>query len=175
MPSSRLPEYPDLRQVFSKSEAISLLPHRPYDCAIDLLPGTTPPGTTPFALFLLLQGHVFFFVNKKNKSPRPCIDYRGLNEIMLKNRYLLSLMFTAFELLQDAHIFSKLDQINAHHLAWIREGDEWKTTFNTPTGHYKYLVVPFGLTNAPAVFQALINDVLRDFFNVFVFTYPTTS
>lgn len=58
-----------------------------------------------------------------------------------------------------------------NNLVRIREGYEWKTTFNTPTAYYEHLVVPFGLTNAPAVFQALINDVLRDFFNVFVFAY----
>lgn len=50
-------------------------------------------------------------------------------------------------------------------------GDEWKTAFNTPLRHFKYLVMPFDLTNAPAVFQALVNDVLRDFLNSFVFVY----
>ncbi len=80
-------------------------------------------------------------------------------------------MATAFELLQGASIFTKLDLCNAYHLVHIRQGDEWKTTFNTPTGHYEYLVMPFGLTNAPAVFQALINYVLRDMLNQFAFVY----
>lgn len=80
-------------------------------------------------------------------------------------------MATAFELLQGAALFTKLDLRNAYHLVRIRQGDEWKTAFNTPTGHYEYLVMPFGLTNAPAVFQALINDVLRDMLNQFVFVY----
>lgn len=80
-------------------------------------------------------------------------------------------MVTAFELLQGAFIFTKLDLRNAYHLVRIREGDEWKTAFNSPTGHYEYLVMPFGLTNAPAVFQALINDVLWDMLNKFVFVY----
>ncbi len=78
-------------------------------------------------------------------------------------------MATAFELLQGASIFTKLDLCNAYYLVRIRQGDEWKTAFNTPTGHYEYLVMPFGLTNA--VFQALINDVLRDMLNQFVFVY----
>ncbi len=97
-------------------------------------------------------GAGFFFVKKKDGSLRPCIDYRGLNDITVKNRYPLPLMSSACELLQGAKVFTKLDLCNAYHLVRIREGDEWKTAFNTPTGHYEYLVLPFGLTNAPAVF-----------------------
>uniref|UniRef100_A0A672Z804 Gypsy retrotransposon integrase-like protein 1 n=1 Tax=Sphaeramia orbicularis TaxID=375764 RepID=A0A672Z804_9TELE len=124
-------QYHDLKQVFSKSRATSLPPHR----------------------------------------GRPCIDYRGLNDITIRNHYPLPLMSSAFELLHGARIFTKLDLRNAYHLVRIREGDEWKTAFNTPSGHYEYLVMPFGLTNAPAVFQALVNDVLRDMLNQFVFVY----
>ncbi|XP_063043653.1 uncharacterized protein LOC134437997 [Engraulis encrasicolus] len=187
-------EYLDLKPVFSKSQAVSLPPHRPYDCAIELLPGSFPPKGSLYSLSpperdamkkyisdSLAAGIIrpssspagagFFFVGKKDGSLRPCIDYRGLNDITVKNRYPLPLMSTAFELIQGASVFSKLDLRNAYHLVRIREGDEWKTAFNTPTGHYEYLVVPFGLTNAPAVFQALVNDVLRDFLNVFVFVY----
>lgn len=94
-------------------------------------------------------GAGFFFVKKKDSSLRPCIDYRGLNDISTKNRYPLTLLVTAFELLQGATVFkpsTKLDQRNAYHLVRIRSGDEWKTAFNTPSGHYEYLVMPFGLT-----------------------------
>ncbi|KAI2647040.1 Transposon Tf2-6 polyprotein [Labeo rohita] len=77
---------------------------------------------------------------------------------------------SVFELLQGAKVFTKLDLCNAYHIC-IREGDEWKTAFNTPTGHYEYLVLPFGLTNAPAVFQGTINSVLGDMINQFVFVY----
>ncbi len=80
-------------------------------------------------------------------------------------------MTSAFELIQDAKIFSKLDLRNAYHLVRIKPGNARKTVFNTPTGHYEYLVMPFGLTNAPAVFQALINDVLQDMLNKFFFVY----
>ncbi len=166
-------EYLDLRLVFSRSRATSLPPHRPFDCAIDLLPGTSPPrgrlfslsGPEREAMDKYIQesikaglirhssspaGAGFFFVKKKDGSLRPCIDYRGLNDITVKNRYPLPLMSSAFELLQGAKVFTKLDLRNAYHLVRIREGDEWKTAFNTPTGHYEYLVLPFGLTNAPA-------------------------
>ena len=188
------PDYHDFREVFSKARATSLPPHRPYDCAIDLLPGTIPPKGRLYSLSApereamesyikdsLAAGTIrpssspagagFFFVDKKDGTLRPCIDYRGLNLITVKNRYPLPLIASAFELLQGATIFTKLDLRNAYHLVRIREGDEWKTAFNTPTGHYEYLVMPFGLTNAPAVFQTLINDVLRDMLNKFVFVY----
>lgn len=187
-------EYLDLKAVFSKSRASSLPPHRPYDCAIDLLPGTSPPrgrlyslsrpeteAMTKYVQESLAAGIIrpssspagagFFFVGKKDGSLRPCIDYRGLNDITVKNRYPLPLMSSAFELLQEATVFTKLDLRNAYHLVRIREGDEWKTAFNTASGHYEYLVMPFGLTNAPAVFQSLVNDVLRDMINQFVFVF----
>ncbi|KAG1927362.1 retrotransposable element [Pimephales promelas] len=187
-------EYHDLREVFSRSRATSLPPHRPYDCGIELLPGTTPPRGRLYSLSVperealenylsdsLRAGTIvpssspagagFFFVKKKDGSLRPCIDYRGLNDITVKNRYPLPLMSSAFEILQGATIFSKLDLRNAYHLVRIKEGDEWKTAFNTPLGHFEYRVLPFGLVNAPAVFQALVNDVLRDMLNVFVFVY----
>ena len=91
-------------------------------------------------------GAGFFLVGKKDGSP--CIDYRGINQITVNNRYPLPLMTT--DLLHGATIFTKLDLWNAYHLVRIREGDEWKTAFNTPTGHWEYLVMLFGLTNTPA-------------------------
>ncbi|KAI2668898.1 Transposon Tf2-9 polyprotein [Labeo rohita] len=117
-----------------------------------LAAGLIRPSSSP-------AGAGFFFVKNKDGSLRPCIDYRGLNDITIKNRYPLPLMSTAFEVLGGAKFFTKLDLRNAYHLVRIREGDEWKTAFNTPTGHFEYLVLPFGLANAPAVFQALVNDV----------------
>ena len=116
-------------------------------------------------------GAGFFFVGKKDGTLRPCIDYRGINQMTIWNRYPLPLMNTAFDLLQGATVFTKLDLRNAYHLVRIKEGDEWKMAFNTPMGHWEYLVMPFGLTNAPAIFQTLANDVLRDMINKFVFLY----
>ena len=184
----------DLKAVFSKSRAVALPPHRPYDCGINLLPGKAPPRGRLYSLSRPEYGSMekyiqesltngiirlssspagagFFFVGKKDGSLRPCIDYRGLNDITVKDRYPLPLMSSAFELLHGSTIFSKLDLGSAYHLVRIREGDEWKTAFNTPTGHYEYLVMPFGLTNAPPFFQALVNDILRDMLNKFVFVY----
>uniref|UniRef100_A0A669C767 ribonuclease H n=1 Tax=Oreochromis niloticus TaxID=8128 RepID=A0A669C767_ORENI len=176
-------EYHDLKQVFCKDQVRSLPSHRPYDCSIDLLPGAPLPTSRLYSLSQperecmekyinesVANGLIrpssspvaagFFFVTKKDKSLRPCIDFRGLNNITIKNKYPLPLLSSAFELLQGATIFTKLDLRNAYHLVRIRQGDEWKTAFNTHLGHFEYLVMPFGLTNAPAVFQGLVNDVL---------------
>ena len=129
-----------------------------------LAAGLIRPSSSPL-------GAGFFFVTKKDKTLRPCIDFRGLNSITIKNRYPLPLIDPSFEPLNQSTIFTKLDLRNAYHLVRIREGDEWKTAFKTTLGHFEYLVMPFGLTNAPAVFQALINDVLRDMLNQFVYVY----
>ncbi len=187
-------EQMDLSNVPSESRAASLPPHRPYDCTIDLLPGTSPPKGKLYSLSAPEReamekyisdslaakiirpssspaGAGVFFVKKKDGSLRPCIDYRGLNNIMVKNTYPLPLMSSAFEHLQGASFFMKLDLRNAYHLVRIREGDKWKTAFNTPRGHFEYCVLPFGLSNAPAVFQALVNDVLRDMLDQFIYVY----
>lgn len=78
-------------------------------------------------------------------------------------------MSSAFELLQGAKVFTKLDHRNAYHLVRIKKGHKWKTAFNTPLGHFEYRVLPLGLANAAPVFQALINDVLKDMLNIFVY------
>ncbi|KAI3357184.1 hypothetical protein L3Q82_015639, partial [Scortum barcoo] len=78
------------------------------------------------------------------------VDYSSLNDITVKNRYPLPLISLAFELPQQAKIFTKLDLRNTYYLVRIQEGDEWKTRFNTPSGHYEYLVMSFGHTNASA-------------------------
>ena len=92
-------------------------------------------------------------------------------EDRVKNKYPIPLLSSTFEPLTHATLFTKLDLRNAYHLVCIREGDEWKTGFNTHLGHFEYLVMPFGLTNAPVVFQTLVSDVLRDFINIFVVIY----
>ncbi len=113
----------------------------------------------------------FFFVKKKDGGLRPCIDYRSLNDITIKFRYPLPLVPSALEQLRSARYFTKLDLRSAYNLIRIREGDEWKTAFSTTSGHYEYLVMPFGLSNSPSVFQAYINDVFRDMLNRWVIVY----
>lgn len=110
-------------------------------------------------------------MGKKDGTLRPCIDYRGLNEITVQNKYPLPLLASAFEPLQEATVFSRLDLRDAYNLIQIRAGDKWKNAFKTPLGHFEYLVMPFGLSNVPAVFQALVHDMLRDLLNRSVFVY----
>lgn len=137
------PEYHDLAQVFSKEKASSLPPHQPYDCGIDLIAGAPLPTSRLYSISKpewdvmescttdsLVAGIIrpstsplgvgFFFVEKKNKLLRPCIDFW----ITVKNKYPLPLLASAFELLQGATVYSKLDLRNAYHLVQIREGDE---------------------------------------------------
>ncbi|KAK3551728.1 hypothetical protein QTP70_023263 [Hemibagrus guttatus] len=128
----------------------------------------------------------FFFLEKKDGGLHLCIDYRGLNALTpscpfidyrgLKTiavcyPYPLPLVPAALEQLRGARFFTKLALRSAYNLVWIREGDEWKTAFHTTHGHYEYLVISFGLTNAPAVFQFLINEVFQDILGKWVITY----
>lgn len=90
---------------------------------------------------------------------------------MVKDSYPLPLILELFDLLKRAVIFSKLDLGGASNLIQIREGDKWKTAFNTCNGHFEYLVMPFGLCNAPAIFQRFMNAIFHDFSNSFVIIY----
>lgn len=110
-------------------------------------------------------------MGKKDGGLRPCIDYRTLNSQTVKLPYSLPLVPAALKELRGARIFSKLDLRSTYNLVQIREGDEWKTAFITPSGHYEYLVMPYGLANAPSVFQEFMNEVFREFLHNFVIVY----
>ena len=97
-------------------------------------------------------GAPVLYVPKANGGLRLCVDYRGLNAITVKNRYPLPLMSELQDRVNGARVFSKVDLINGYNLLRIRQGDEWKTAFRTRYGSFEYLVMPFGLANAPASF-----------------------
>src|SRR5437762_8606199 len=112
------------------------------------------------------------FVPKGNDGDlRLCVDYRGLNSVTIKNRYPLPLVGEIMDRLSKAKVFTKLDLRNAYYRIRIREGDEWKTAFRTRYGHFEYMVMPFGLANAPATFQAYINEVLGTYPDEFCVAY----
>jgi len=102
---------------------------------------------------------------------RLCVDYRKLNEMTIRNSYPLPLISVLLDRVKGAKYFTKLDLKSAYNLVRIKEGDEYKTAFRTRYGHFEYLVMPFGLKNAPATFQHFINDVLSDYLDDFVISY----
>jgi hypothetical protein len=110
-------------------------------------------------------------VKKKDGSLRMYVDYCGLNKIIIKNRYPLPFIFGLLDQLDQAKIYTKIDLQRAYNLVWIKGSDEWKTMFRTRYGHFKYNVMPFGITNAPIIFQHLMNDIIREFLNNFVVCY----
>ncbi|KAI2659527.1 Transposon Tf2-11 polyprotein [Labeo rohita] len=112
-----------------------------------------------------------FFVGKKDGGLQPCIDYRQLNSQIIQQPYPLPLVPAALEELRGVRVFSKLDLRSAYNLTRIRVGDEWKTAFITPTGHYEYRVMPYGLSISPLIFQTFMNEVFQEFLHRFVIVY----
>ena len=108
-------------------------------------------------------GAPVLFQKKKDGSLRICIDYRALNKIMIKNKYLIPLIADLFDQLGKARYFTKLDLCSGYYQVRITKGDEPKTACTTRYGYFEFLVMPFGLTNAPATFCTLINKVLQPF------------
>ncbi|GKU09172.1 unnamed protein product, partial [Fusarium langsethiae] len=116
-------------------------------------------------------GFPVMFVPKKNGKLRLVVDYRRLNALTIKDRTPLPLITELKDRLQGKQVFTALDLKGAYNLIRIKKGDEWKTAFRTKFGLFEYLVMPFGLTNAPATFQRMINNVLRQYLDVFVVCY----
>jgi hypothetical protein len=157
-------------------------PDRDIEFAIELQPGATPfskrsyrmppaelaelkkqlkefldkgfirPSTSPW-------GCPALFVKKKDESLRLCIDYRPLNAVTTKNKYPLPRIDVLFDQLVGAKVFSKIDIRSYYHQIKTRASDIPKTAFSTRYGLYEYLVMSFGLTNAPAYFMYLMNSV----------------
>jgi hypothetical protein len=107
-------------------------------------------------------------VKKKDQSLMLCVDYRPLNAVTVKNKYPLPRIDILFYQLADAKVFSKVNLHSSYHQIKIHPEDVPKTTFSTIYGLYKYLVLSFGLTNAPAYFMYLMNSVFMPELDKFV-------
>jgi len=126
--------------------------------------GLIEPSTSPY-------GAPILFVMKKDGAMRMCIDYRELNKITKKNRYPLPRIDDLLDSLAGAQVFSSLDLQSGYHQILLNDSDVEKTAFRSPLGHYQFRVLPFGLTNAPATFQALMNRVFGNDIGKFVLVY----
>nr|GEX85271.1 putative reverse transcriptase domain-containing protein [Tanacetum cinerariifolium] len=160
-----------------------LPPTRPVEFQIDLVPGAAPVARAPYRLApsemkelseqlkeLSEKGFIrpssspwgapVLFVKKKDESFRMCIDYKKLKKLTVKNRYPLPRIDDLFDQLQGSSVYSKIDPRSGYHQLRVREEDISKTAFRTRYGHYEFQVMPFGFTNAPAVFMDLMNQKL---------------
>ncbi|KAH9253000.1 hypothetical protein BASA81_009005 [Batrachochytrium salamandrivorans] len=183
----------DFATVFSQSEADILPEHREFDCSIDLKPGVEPSHGKIYQLTreedTVLQewisdnlrkgairssssphGAPCFFVKQKDKL-RLCMDYRGLNQNTVKDRNPIPLISEMLRTLSTGKVFTTLDLRGAYNLLRIRKGDEPKTSFITKYGQFEFLVMPFGLANAPAQFQRMMNSLFREMNGKYVLVY----
>ena len=106
-----------------------------------------------------------FFVGKKDRKKRMVQDYQYLNEWTVKNNYPLPLISDVLENIGTKKVFTKIDLRWGYNNVRIKEGDEWKVAFTILEGSFKPTVIFFGLTNSPAIFQAMINKLLRNLIN----------
>jgi hypothetical protein len=180
-------EFPD---VFP-DDLPGLPPDRDVEFKIELIPGTAPISKRPYRMLSieiaeiktqlseLLQkvllcpssspwGCPAIFVKKKDQSLHMCVDYRPLNAVTIKNKYPLPRIDILFDQLSKAKVFSKIDLRSGYHQIKIYPEDIPKTAFSTRYGLYEYLVMSFGLTNAPAHFMYLMNSVFMRELDKFV-------
>ena len=193
---ARLEDVPVVRDFLDvfPDDLPGLPPEREIDFPIDLIPGIAPISLPPYRmapaelkeLKAQLQelvdggfirpnispwGAPVLFVKKKDGTWRLCIDYRQLNKVTIHNKYPLPRIDDLFDQLQGAKLFSKIDLRSGYHQLRIRESDIPKTAFRTRYGHYEFLVMSFGLINAPAAFMDLMNRVFRPYLDRFVIVF----
>jgi len=127
--------------------------------------GYIEPSTSPYG------APVLFVKKPRSEELRLVIDYRLLNKLTLRNRFPLPRIDDMLDALAGAKYFTAIDLRQAYHQIKLQESDKPKTAFRTPFGHYQWITLSMGLTNAPAVFQAVVNNIFRPYLNKFVVVY----
>jgi len=190
---STIPVVDEYVDVFP-DEIPELPPSRDIDFSIDLIPGVGPMSAVPYRMAPtklaklkkeiedLLEkkfirpsaspwGAPVLLVKKKDGSSRLCIDYRQLNKLTIKNKYPLPRIDDLLDQLRGAGVFSKIDLWSGYHQILVKPEDVQKTTFRLRYGHYEYVVMPFRVTNTPAVFMDYMNRIFRPYIDKFVVVF----
>ena len=164
------------------------------DFKIDLIHGAVPASKAPYRMTLIkpmelksqLQelinktyiqpsvspwGASVLFVKKKDGTLILFIDYKKLNKMTIKNWYPLPLIDDLFDQFHGSTILWKIDLRSGYHQVRMKDEDIFKTTFRTRYGHYEFVIIPFGLTNAPVAFMCLMNNILSNYMDKFVIVF----
>ena len=181
----------EFTDVFPKELPVGLPPAREVDHKIDLIPGAKPPHRAPYRMSpegldelkqqlrdLTEKGYIqpsvspfgapVLFVPKKDGGVRMCVDYRALNKVTVHNRYPLPRIDELLDRLQGSRYFTKIDLRSGYYQIRMHPDSVQKTAFRTRYGHFEFLVLPFGLTNAPATFMHLMHQIFREQLDQFI-------